>query len=444
MSTTGPRNSDKHNIANCYYEAARQEILERLRLRDQFLLTYVMASATLFGLVIGQRIEDLRLLLVVPYVALGFSVLVSQHHAVIGSLLFFCGNELAPSLIADMSASVPKWESSRTYRIDFARALMRRLWAHFLLLLLPPTVSLWLTRACLKECSISTIIAWYCGLVFTICAASLIRLGFSFRRRAFNRTQKPPLDGPFPAIISHRGKTGESHTENTIESFKAAATLGIDMIELDVHQTMDGRLVIHHDDSPKPEAEPWCKLDLAVAQKLHQEHTGSKVPTLEECVSVVGAVPLNIEIKSLNDSDIFSRIIRESAPPPGSILSCKHLNTLECLSGKISLPLFLVLRISKNRTIRENLRNLRILFLPYTLPRILTGVAADYRYLYGMFIRILQKRNQLVLAWVVDQPAMILRLTHIGVNGIITSRPELVAALLGRAVLGQEKYDQPI
>lgn len=47
-------------------------------------------------------------------------------------------------------------------------------------------------------------------------------------------------------IIAHRGDTSR-YPENTVEAFEAAQQAGADGIELDVHETSDGILVVHHD-----------------------------------------------------------------------------------------------------------------------------------------------------------------------------------------------------
>lgn len=50
----------------------------------------------------------------------------------------------------------------------------------------------------------------------------------------------------FPLIIGHRGAKGIA-PENSLSGFKKAVELGIDGIELDVHLTKDGKLVVIHD-----------------------------------------------------------------------------------------------------------------------------------------------------------------------------------------------------
>lgn len=54
-----------------------------------------------------------------------------------------------------------------------------------------------------------------------------------------------------PLQIAHRGGAG-LWPENTMEAFERAIAMGADGIELDVHLSRDGQLIVHHDESLKP------------------------------------------------------------------------------------------------------------------------------------------------------------------------------------------------
>lgn len=54
-----------------------------------------------------------------------------------------------------------------------------------------------------------------------------------------------------PLQIAHRGGAG-LWPENTLEAFTHAIDVGADGVELDVHLSRDGVLVVHHDESLKP------------------------------------------------------------------------------------------------------------------------------------------------------------------------------------------------
>src|SRR4051812_14929099 len=51
-----------------------------------------------------------------------------------------------------------------------------------------------------------------------------------------------------PLIMGHRGAMGHA-PENTMASFRKAVELGVEAIELDVHLTSDGKLVVIHDET---------------------------------------------------------------------------------------------------------------------------------------------------------------------------------------------------
>jgi glycerophosphoryl diester phosphodiesterase len=48
-------------------------------------------------------------------------------------------------------------------------------------------------------------------------------------------------------IIAYRGASSLAR-ENTIESFKKAIEIGVDMIEFDVRRSKDQALIVHHDE----------------------------------------------------------------------------------------------------------------------------------------------------------------------------------------------------
>jgi glycerophosphoryl diester phosphodiesterase len=51
--------------------------------------------------------------------------------------------------------------------------------------------------------------------------------------------------------IAHRGASG-TYPENTLSAFRAAIEIGVDLCELDVHETRDGAIVVIHDDNVDP------------------------------------------------------------------------------------------------------------------------------------------------------------------------------------------------
>ncbi|HEY2525804.1 MAG TPA: glycerophosphodiester phosphodiesterase [Candidatus Binataceae bacterium] len=64
---------------------------------------------------------------------------------------------------------------------------------------------------------------------------------------------------PAPRVIAHRGASGE-YPENTLVAFRAAADVGASYLELDVHMTRDGVIVVSHD----PHLMRTCGLEAAI------------------------------------------------------------------------------------------------------------------------------------------------------------------------------------
>ncbi len=88
--------------------------------------------------------------------------------------------------------------------------------------------------------------------------------------------------------------------ENTLRSFVAAERAGLDLIELDLHLSKDGALVVMHDaevDRTTDGAGPIAEKTLAELRALDAGR-GERVPTFEEVLDAV-ASPLQAEIKDV-------------------------------------------------------------------------------------------------------------------------------------------------
>src|SRR6476646_12003248 len=69
-----------------------------------------------------------------------------------------------------------------------------------------------------------------------------------------------------PELISHRG-AHQTLPENSIPAFLRAIELGADAIELDVHATSDGVVIVHHDSNvTAPGETPSRLVDLSASE----------------------------------------------------------------------------------------------------------------------------------------------------------------------------------
>ncbi|MEO8624468.1 MAG: glycerophosphodiester phosphodiesterase [bacterium] len=97
-----------------------------------------------------------------------------------------------------------------------------------------------------------------------------------------------------PLRIAHRGMPRLAR-ENTLASFALALDSGADGIELDVHATLDGVVVVHHD----PALANGASISELGYQLLRdQSLEGAQIPTLRDvCTLVSGRAELFVEIK---------------------------------------------------------------------------------------------------------------------------------------------------
>ncbi|MFI6937911.1 glycerophosphodiester phosphodiesterase [Streptomyces sp. NPDC050418] len=99
--------------------------------------------------------------------------------------------------------------------------------------------------------------------------------------------------------IGHRGIMGVE-PENTLRSFIAAQRAGLDIIELDLHLSKDGALVVMHDadvDRTTDGTGPIAERTLAELRAL-DAGKGERIPVFEEVLDAVRA-PLQAEIKDV-------------------------------------------------------------------------------------------------------------------------------------------------
>lgn len=109
-------------------------------------------------------------------------------------------------------------------------------------------------------------------------------------------------------VFAHRGFSGK-YPENTMLAFEKAVELGVDGIELDVHLSKDGEMVIIHDEKVDRTCNGTGKVkDLTLAELRELDASAmfagqfgiNRIPTLEEYMEHVRDLPLitNIELKT--------------------------------------------------------------------------------------------------------------------------------------------------
>ena len=100
-----------------------------------------------------------------------------------------------------------------------------------------------------------------------------------------------------PLVIAHRGSSGE-RPENTLPAYELAVEQRADMIEIDLHRTRDGAIVIAHDECLPGLPGGREIADCSLADVRAVADGERRVPTLEEVLDGFAArIPFNLEIK---------------------------------------------------------------------------------------------------------------------------------------------------
>lgn len=108
-------------------------------------------------------------------------------------------------------------------------------------------------------------------------------------------------------IFAHRGASGYA-PENTLEAFRLAMEQGADGIELDVHLTKDGEVVVIHDETIDRTGNGHGKVRDYTLEELKkfsfhnhiEKYQGVQIPTLKEALDLVkdSRMKVNIELKT--------------------------------------------------------------------------------------------------------------------------------------------------
>lgn len=251
--------------------------------------------------------------------------------------------------------------------------------------------------------------------------------------------------GTPPRVFGHRGAAGLA-PENTLPSFALALELGADYLELDVHGTRDGTVVVLHDpllDRTTDGEGPVSALTLAQVERLdagyhhttdgrHFPYRGQRVrvPTLAAVLQRFPHARLNIEVKQEEPAivDEVVRLIDAAGHADRVLLAAEHdaiMATIRRTVGERIVTSFstgdAVDFVGRLNAGFDNYHPIgRALQIPprFNDIELITdeSVAAAHR--FGLEVH----------AWTINDREEIDRLLAIGVDGIISDLPGLARA----------------
>jgi glycerophosphoryl diester phosphodiesterase len=256
-----------------------------------------------------------------------------------------------------------------------------------------------------------------------------------------------------PIVIAHQG--GKLLAPgNTIEAFRNAEKLGVDVIEMDIHITRDGHLVTIHDptvDATTDGRGQVADYTLEELQRLDAGYTfknaereysfrgkGVYIPTLEEVFQRFPHMKMNIEIKDDNPPERLDEIIRNLL---GLIKEYDMENNVLIASFDQSIIDRFTLASGGRIAVQAGTQEvkkfvilhkllLRNLYKPKVHGFQLPLQKGKIDFTDPVLISGAQRLNLPVHYWTVNDRQTMQHLIDAGADGIITDRPDLLLKLL--------------
>ena len=172
------------DVAKTFYESARLELIERIKLRDRDLVVYLSIVGTISSAAsVWDRYEAL---MVIPFLSLGFSIIISQHNVLIGYLGDFCVREIGPFLEnLECGKCIPQWDRSAALHDYSKHAIGLRTWGHFLLLIIPGIYALIINFSLLTSKIIMALL-WSTAFLSMVLAIYIIIIAHKHRKKIYN------------------------------------------------------------------------------------------------------------------------------------------------------------------------------------------------------------------------------------------------------------------
>ncbi len=267
-----------------------------------------------------------------------------------------------------------------------------------------------------------------------------------------------PQPKDWPINFAHRGGA-KIVPENTLEGFREGLRVGAGVLELDVHTTADGHVVVIHDavvdrttDSTGAVREMMLtevkRLDAGYRFTLDGGRTfpyrgaGVRIPTLKEVYDEFVDTPINIEIKGERPGieQAVWRIIEAAGAEDRTLVVSESLATIrrfrKASGGRVATASSSVELISFWLQSRLGLGgSSKLGYQALQGPETYRGL----RIVTPGFVRTAHERGLRVDVWTIDSEPDMRRLLGYGVDGIMTDRPDILAKVLE----GSESDDTP-
>lgn len=220
--------------------------------------------------------------------------------------------------------------------------------------------------------------------------------------------------------IAHRGARGYE-PENTLKSFQKALDLHADGIELDVHLSSDGHLIVIHDETidRTTNGKGFVNTFTLAELKTFLIDDQYEIPTLKEVFDLINKKCLiNIELKGLGTADKVAALIEEYIADQKwnyghfivSSFNWDLLQETSNLNSNITIGVLTEEDVEKALAFAELIEA--------------EAIHPDYQLLNLENVQEMQEKGFLVLPWTVNNPEDIQKIKSYHVDGIISDFPD--------------------
>jgi glycerophosphoryl diester phosphodiesterase len=246
--------------------------------------------------------------------------------------------------------------------------------------------------------------------------------------------------------VGHKGAAA-LEPENTLRSIAKAIELGVDLVEFDVLDLLDGTLVLAHSDDLREVSHGAAAGHVRSQSLAELRRVAPELPTLEEALALFAANPhvgVHVDLKWHGYEAPVVEAVRRHGLLERTLVSTVHarsLRAIACLEPALARGLTypwdrrglsrrLVLAPA-TLAVLESLRRA----LPYRIGRLLasaqaTAAVLQYRVVTRAAVQRCHALGVPVLAWTVDSPAVLRGLARAGVDAVVTNDPRIFATTL--------------
>ncbi|WP_323845346.1 glycerophosphodiester phosphodiesterase [Microbulbifer magnicolonia] len=254
-----------------------------------------------------------------------------------------------------------------------------------------------------------------------------------------------------PLVIAHGDESGNGlYPGNTLLYLQKMVELGVDALEMDVHLTADGHLVLMHDARLERTTDGQGAVGDKTLEELRQLNMGHywspdgetypyreqtlQIVTIDEVFAALPDTPMIIELKNSERraAEAMCASLRKSDKRSQVIVSSFHQGVIdefrrlcpEVATGAATLDAMLFFAAQLLHA--EKL--LRPAYQTMQLPMRYYGIPVFSQ----RFMRAARNLNLHVSAWTVNDPEDMRRYIELGLDGLVSDRPDKLMALVAR------------